>query len=176
MSIRCCHPPALDNIEQDFNVENNPVKLQHDAFNSWWVITFTRQLDLQLVWKFKKVTQRSMLTHPRFGCGQQPYKVTAWYTQFMKSYHVHKVLDAQRSILNSSDMLMWRTPHKVTASCKQYLRSYCIHKGAWPWASLKVQKDHTKINIKLIRDFDVENTTIKLQLATSNLWRVIMFT
>ncbi len=34
MSIRCCHPPALDNIEQDFNVENNPVKLQHDAFNS----------------------------------------------------------------------------------------------------------------------------------------------
>ncbi len=32
------------------------------------------------------------------------------------------------------------------------------------WGSLKVQNGHTKVNIKLIQDFDVENTTIKLQL------------
>ncbi len=37
-------------------------------------------------------------------------------------------------------------------------------------------KKFTKINIKLIWDFDVENTAIKLQLDTGNLWRVITFT
>ncbi len=37
---------------QDFDVENIPVKL-HDACNSWRIIAFKRQLDLQLVWKFK---------------------------------------------------------------------------------------------------------------------------
>ncbi len=58
----------------------------------------------------------------------------------------------------------------------QFLQSYRFHKAAWSWASLKVQKGHTKINIKLISNFDVENTTIKLQLDTGNLWRVITFT
>ncbi len=58
----------------------------------------------------------------------------------------------------------------------QFLQSYRFHKAAWPWASVKVQKSHTKINIKLVQDFDVENTTIKLQLDTCNLWRVITFT
>ncbi len=58
----------------------------------------------------------------------------------------------------------------------QFLQSYRFHKAAWPWATLKVQKGHTKINIELIRDFDVENTTIKLQLDTGNLWRVVTFT
>ncbi len=50
------------NIElvRDFDVENISVKLQNDAANSCRVIVFTRQLDLELVWKFKKVTQKSM--------------------------------------------------------------------------------------------------------------------
>ncbi len=48
-------------------------------------------------------------------------------------------------------------PHKVTESYKQYLRSYHVHKAAWPQASLKVQKGHTKINIKLGWNFDEEN-------------------
>ncbi len=57
----------------------------------------------------------------------------------------------------------------------QFLQSYRVHNAAWHWASLKVQKGHTKINIELIRDIDVENT-IKLHLDTGNLWRVIIFT
>ncbi len=60
-------------------------------------------------------------------------------------------------------------PHKGTASYRQYLRSHCFHKAAWPWASFKVQKGHTKVNIKLIWDYDVEYTTIKLQLDTEEL-------
>ncbi len=57
----------------------------------------------------------------------------------------------------------------------QFLKSYRFHKVAWPWASLKVRKGYTKIKIELICDFDVENSTIKLQLDTGNLWRVIAF-
>ncbi len=50
------------NIElvRDFDVENISVKLQNDTGNFCSVIVFTRQLDLELVWKFKNVTQRSM--------------------------------------------------------------------------------------------------------------------
>ncbi len=50
------------NIElvRDFDVENINVKLQNNTGNSGRVIMFTWQLDLELVWKFKKVTQRSM--------------------------------------------------------------------------------------------------------------------
>ncbi len=99
---------------------------------------FKRHADLEQVWKFNKVTQRSISNSPICWCEEHPHKVTALY--------------------------------------KQYLRSYRVHKAAWPWASLKVQKCHTKINIELIRDFDVENTTIMLQLDTGNLWRVITFT
>ncbi len=58
----------------------------------------------------------------------------------------------------------------------QFLQSYRVHNAAWHWDSLKVQKGHTMINIELIQDFDVENTTIKLQIDTGNLWRVITFT
>ncbi len=47
-------------IIRDFDVENISVKLQNDTGNSCRVIVFTRQVDLELVWKFKKVTQRSM--------------------------------------------------------------------------------------------------------------------
>ncbi len=43
-----------------FDVENIFVKLRNDTGNSCRVIVFTRQLDLELVWKFKNVTQRSM--------------------------------------------------------------------------------------------------------------------
>ncbi len=54
------------NIEliKDFDVENISVKLQNDIGNSCRVIVFTRQLDLELVWKFEKVKQRSMSTSP----------------------------------------------------------------------------------------------------------------
>ncbi len=44
----------------NFNVKNISVKLENDTGNSCRVVVFTRQFDLELVWKFKKVTQRSM--------------------------------------------------------------------------------------------------------------------
>ncbi len=51
-----------------------------------------------------------------------------------------------------------------------------VHKAAWPWASLKVQKGHTKVNVNFVRDFYVENIHVKLQHDTGNLRRVIAFT
>ncbi len=38
----------------DFDVDNISVKLQNDTSNSCRVIVFTRQFDLELVWKFKR--------------------------------------------------------------------------------------------------------------------------
>ncbi len=43
---------------------------------------------------------------------------------------------------------------------------YCIHKATWPWASLKVQKSHTKVIIELLQYVDVKNTPLKLQHHT----------
>ncbi len=158
------------------------VKLQHDAGKFWGIIIFTRScnilsFDHDLVPKVRKVRQSQHQTHPSYNmihaipkellCSQD--KVTL--SKFESSKRLHKGQ-------YWSCPICWceEHPHKVTASYEQYLRSYRIHKVAWPWASLKVQKGHTKITIDLIQDFDVENTTIKLQLDTSNLWRVIMFT
>ncbi len=70
---KSCHSPPFEhdlvwkvrkiNIKliRAFDMENIPGKLWNDTGNSCWVIAFTRQIDLELVWKFKKVTQRSML-------------------------------------------------------------------------------------------------------------------
>ncbi len=47
-------------LVRDCDVENISVKLQNNTGNSCRVIVLTRQLDLEQIWKFKKVTQRSM--------------------------------------------------------------------------------------------------------------------
>ncbi len=57
---------------------------------------------------------------------------------------------------------------------------YHIHKklqdaAIWTWPISKVLKGQTKVNIELVRDFDVENISVKLQNDTGNSWRV-MFT
>ncbi len=38
-------------------MENILVNLQHYVCNSWWIIALKRQLNIQLVWKLKKVRQ-----------------------------------------------------------------------------------------------------------------------
>ncbi len=65
---------------------------------------------------------------------------------------------------------------KITKGYWQFLQSYRVHNAAWPWASLKVRKGHTKFNVKLIQDFYVENIHVKLQHDTRNLRKVITFT
>ncbi len=69
---RCCHLNMTyfkrskrsdkgQHQNRDFDVENIYVKLQNDTGNCCRVIVFIMHLDLEIVWKFKKVTQRSML-------------------------------------------------------------------------------------------------------------------
>ncbi len=86
------------NIElvRDFNVENISVKLQNDTGNPCRVIVFTMQHDLELVGRFKRSQKGQCRTRPRFLCREHPCKVTTWYREYMKSYHVHKVPDAAR--------------------------------------------------------------------------------
>ncbi len=55
---------------------------------------------------------------------------------------------------------------KITKWYRQFLQSYSVHKAAWPWASLKVRKGQTKVNVDLARDFYVENIHVKLQHDT----------
>ncbi len=62
---------------------------------------------------------------------------------------------------------------KITKRYRQFLQSYRVHKAAWPWASWKVWKGHTKVNVELVRNFYLENIHVKLQHDTGNLWRVI---
>ncbi len=100
------------------------------------------------------------------SCKMLPFE----YDLFQK---VKKVI--QRSTSNLSEILMWRICVKLQKDNGNFC-SYCFHKTAWPWASLKGQKSHTKANVKLIRDFYVENIHIKLQYDTCNLRRVITFT
>ncbi len=51
--------------------------------------------------------------------------------------------------------------------------SFC--KAAWPWASLKVQKGHIKVNVKLMWDFGVEDVPVTLY-GVCNSGGVIVFT
>ncbi len=59
---------------------------------------------------------------------------------------------------------------KITKWYRKFLQSYRVHKAAWPWASLKVQKGHTKVNVELVRAFDVENIHVKLQHDTVTIY------
>ncbi len=65
---------------------------------------------------------------------------------------------------------------KITKWYRQFLQSYRVHKAAWPWASLKVPKGHTKVNVDLVQDCFVENIHVKLQHDTGNVWRDIACT
>ncbi len=45
----------------------------------------------------------------------------------------------------------------------QLMFIYHVHNTTWPWARLKVHKGHPKVNVKLVRYFDVENISVNLQ-------------
>ncbi len=125
---------------QSFDAENIPVKLQHNTCNFWGIIAFTGKLDLELVWKSKKVTQRSSFffninwLHTKInfillwdcGCREYPYKVTPWCMQFLKSHCVPKT----------------------------------IRFAPLARARVKVQQGHTNVNIKLGWNVDVENIAL----------------
>ncbi len=104
----------------DFDVENISVELQHDGCNSWGVIVFTRQPDLEQVWKFKKVTQRSISNLSDMLMWRTPpiklqhhtsntWEVIAFTKQldFEPVWKFKKV--TQRSTSNSLKICMWRT-------------------------------------------------------------------
>ncbi len=135
------------------------VKLQHDAGNVWGIIIFTRSYCVhKATWQWAN--------------HEELQDAIIWTWPSSKDPKWTKIQNEQTSKSNSSNILIC----KVTTWCMKLLRSWRVHKATWPWASLKVQKGHIKVNIELIQDVYVENTTIKLQLDTGNLRRVIIFT
>ncbi len=133
------------------------------------------------------VTERSTYTSLKFWCGKNTSKATTWYMQFLKSYCIHKSFDlglywkfkkvSQRSTSNLAEILMRTTlPVKLqhdadtfwviiifTRSCKMLPFEHDLVRG------------QTKVNIELVRDFDVEYRSVKLQHDACN-WGVNMFT
>ncbi len=120
-----------------FGVENIPVKLQHGTCYSWVMIKFTRPFDLGLVWKFKKVIQRST---------SNVTEILMWWTLLSVMLHdagkfrsvvmftrcCHPPLfdityfeTSNRSCLRfwSGDYICYNIMHAI-------LKSYCIHKTA----------------------------------------------
>ncbi len=230
--------------------EEHPIQLQHQTSNTWEVIEFTWQLDLELVlkvqndhtkinididssvlhikildefnvdlcvtfWTFKTSSRSSCLVNaPICCCEEHPHKVTASNKQYLRSYSIHKTAWPWRTLLSSYNLIQaiyeeftrsfqmlsaWKfkmvtqkvniklgwnsdeeniTPCKAAKWCRQILMHYHIHKelqdaAIWTWPSSKGQ---TKVNIDLVRDFDVENISVKLRNDTGNPWRVIVFT
>ncbi len=107
---------------------------------------FSMQPELGLVWKFKNI-------------------------EVFQEFYVKNILG-----WNSNEENI--TTCKVTTWCRHILSHYYIHKelqdaANWTWYSSKGQKGQPKVNIKLVRDFDVENISVKLWNDTG---RVIVFT
>ncbi len=100
----------------------------------------------------------------------------------------HLTVDYIESLKRSNIKLSWNsneeniTISKVTTWCRHILRHYHLHKelqdaaAIWTRCSLKGQKGQPKVIIKLVRDFDVENISVKLWNDTGNCCRVIVFT
>ncbi len=195
LKVQKGHTKINIKLIQDFDVENTTIKLQLDTGNLWRVITFTRSSQMLSAWKFKNVTQRSrsnlveiLMNRTSLSVQLQHDADKFWciiiFTRSCKMLpfeHDLAVVQKVKKVYKSQHRIcprFWYGKYlsKITKRYWQFLQSYCIHKAAWPWASLKVQKGHTKVNVKLIRDFYVENNHIKLQHDTGNLWRVIVFT
>ncbi len=153
----------------DFYVENIHVTLQHDTGNLQKVITLSRSSQTLLAWKFIKVTQRSRSNLVEILMSRTSLPVQLQH--FKRSKRSDKGQHRTRLRFWCREYLC-----KLTKWYRQFLQSYRVHKAAWPWASLKVQKGHIKVNVNLVRDFYVENIHVKLQHDTGNLWRVIVFT
>ncbi len=192
LKVQKGHTKVNVELVWDFYVENIHVKL-HDTGNLRKVIAFTRSSQKLPAWKFIKVTQwsRSNLVEILISRTSLPLQVQHdagkfWcfiiFTSSCKMLpfehdlfqKVKKVRPMSTS--NSSEILMWRICVKFSKRYRQFLLRYCVHKAAWWWASLKVQKGHTKVNVELIRDLYVQNIHVKLQHNTGNLRRVIAFT
>ncbi len=167
----------------DFDVENISIKLQHDACNCWGVNMFTRQPDLKQVWKFKKVTQRSK---------SKLSKILRW-RKLLSRYNLIKAIYEELSysqgpprccLLESLKrshkgqhqnwLKFWWVEHHflysynmMQANSDAFSYSQGLQEAAiWTWPN---SKDLTKVNIELVRDFDVEKISVKYwQFLQSN--------
>ncbi len=150
-----------------------PAKLQHGTCNFWRVIAFTRSFDIRLYWKFKKVTQRSTsnLAEILMRITSLPIKLQHGAGKFWgiiiftRSYKMLKRSKRLDKSQHQTCLRFWGGEYfcNVTIWCMQLLRTYHVLKTTWPWTSLKVHEGHTKVNVKLVQDFDVENIPINLQ-------------
>ncbi len=253
LKVQIGHKSVDVEIVWDCDVENTPLKLQHDTGNLWRVITFTmcwtptthlhhfqvwliRNLlsqaqtvksrkyasliseSLSNLWRVIQksrsnlveilMSRTSLLIKSRLdtgkfwciiiftrSCKMLPFEhdvvqkvhgtCNSWRViMFTRSFDLgldwqfKKVI--QRSTSNLA-IILNLVPCKVVNDAGKFTMSYHIQKELslatiWRWPSLKGQKGQTKVNIELLRDFDVDNNPVKLGHDTGNSCWVIAFT
>ncbi len=138
----------------------------------------------------KRLYSSQHQTVMRNVCGDHSSNVTTWCMQFLKGYHVYKV------IWPKVRLKVQKCHTKVTIKFGSFFDveniSSCIvttwyrhiydhvfkglqHIAIWWWPSSKVQKGQTKVNIKRVCNFDVDNILVNLKHNACNFWVVIVF-
>ncbi len=78
--------------------------------------------------------------------------------------------------INGQGIAVSTLDHSATTPRANYIHKVLLHATIWSWPSSKGQKHQTKVTIKLIWDFDMENIPVKFQQIAYNSWVVIEFT
>ncbi len=127
-------------VNIDFDIGNICVKLWNDIGNFCRVIMFTRQLDIELVWKFKRVTQRSRI----------------WKVSHFNIKITWKNIFSQKSFLLISSWKMWS--HKSMAVIK-------LVKGTFPYQvidnSISKYQDSSRLPLPPSRSYVITLASTK---------------
>ncbi len=170
------HTKVNIKLVQDFDMENNAVKVQHDAYMMQVWCSQSRlkrvhKVNTKLVWVCDLENIPIKLQHdtwnfPRVYCVhkpnwmkprlQDPKGHTKVNIKFGWNFHMGKI-----------------SACKVTTWCWQ-IQELLLSQGIATCCHLimKGQKRQIKVNIKLVRDFDIENIPVKLLHDAYNSWVV----
>ncbi len=163
-----CSPTFMNIFYSGNQSENIPVDARSNKSNQSIVIPLTRQFDLDLVWKFATVTERSTsnsseLLMVRTFCrkGSKHFLHCYCAKKIRRPWSSFKV----RKVNIRTYSIYWCEEHpckhdKVSKGSKHSLKSFHANMFSWPWPRVKCYNGHRKVNIKLVQDIDVENIPV----------------
>ncbi len=126
-----------------------------------WSYLVYKAHDLELVWKFQKVRQRSILT-------SNSSEIFIWRTSVHTACNSWWVISLTRQF--DQELLGWKFKKVKQMSILNPSEIFAF------WQSACSKRSEKKVNITFVWDFDVEKIPAKLQHNTCNSWGVIAFT
>ncbi len=195
MKVQKGHTKFIIELLWYVDVKNTPIKLQHHTSNTWEVIAFTWQLDLELVLKVQKGHTKINIEHVQdFDVENTTVKLqldisNLWRAivftrsfQMLSTWKFKKI--TQRSTSSLAEILIpisccnfiWITPCTATTWYIQFLRSYCIHKSLdlglyWKFKKV-IQRSRSNLAEILMRRTSLP---VKLQHGAGTFWVIIIF-